>query len=332
MTMSFPEDAFTRRDETDDALFYQRDRFVSHLDTLALSTIEDLIGRLVIEEKPVLLDLMASWDSHIPNSVRPARVVGLGLNENELSRNKALSEHAIHDLNRHPELPYAADTFDGVLCTVSVEYLTRPQEVFREVGRVLRPGGLFLVTYSNRFFPPKVVKIWRDSRDDERLLLVLDLFVRSKAFDEPRVFVSRGKPRPGDDEYAHLGIPSDPIYAVYADMRGRSGERRARATERLAHDPIGEEEIAGRKRQVKHTLTCPYCGRRFTKWVVPDSPFIEWPNEFFYVCFNDDCAYFTRGWTAMAAQGNPGSYRLMYDPIKDSFYPAPAYSSTIPKG
>jgi SAM-dependent methyltransferase len=328
----YPAEAFSRRDETDDAVFYQDDRFVSHLDSLALATIEELVGRLVVEQSPVILDLMASWDSHIPSALTPARVVGLGLNENELAKNGALSEYVVHDLNKCPDLPFADETFDVVLCTVSVDYLTCPVQVFREVGRILRPGGLFLVTFSNRFFPEKVVKLWRESQEEERLLLVVDFFTKSGIFDRPRVSVSKGKPRPRDDKYADLGIPSDPVYAVYADKRVAAGTVRGPADRRWAATPFTQEQIEERKRRIKSTLRCPHCDVPLTKWEVPDSPFIEWPNEFFYVCFNDQCGYFDRGWDSMLALGNIGSYRFTYDPLKDASYPVPVISSYAPRG
>jgi SAM-dependent methyltransferase len=230
----YPEDAFDRLDETDDAIFYARERLVSHVDSLAAATIEQQIGRLVIEDEPVILDLMASWDSHLPPSVAPSSVVGLGLNESELLENSLLTKYVVHDLNKAPTLPLADETFDVVLCTLSVDYLTSPVRVFREVGRILPPGGLFLVTFSNRFFPEKAVRLWRESADDERLRLVIDFFAKSGAFERPGVFVSRGKPRPSDDKYADLGIPSDPVYAVYADKRG--GCRTVRGT--FGREPV----------------------------------------------------------------------------------------------
>ena len=88
--MKLPKDAFTRLDETDDTRFYSTDRFVEHLDSVAVDTIEKLVGSLVVEENHVILDLMASWDSHIPESIASAKVEGLGLNQNELRENKAL--------------------------------------------------------------------------------------------------------------------------------------------------------------------------------------------------------------------------------------------------
>ena len=137
-------DSFSRLDESDDSIFYATDRFVQHIDSFALSTVERIIGELVIEDNPVILDLMAGWDSHIPPTIQAERVVGLGLNRNELSRNQGLTDWVHHDLNKNPSLPFPDNTFDAVLNVVSVDYMTRPLEVFREVGRILKPGGLVM--------------------------------------------------------------------------------------------------------------------------------------------------------------------------------------------
>jgi SAM-dependent methyltransferase len=326
-TRRLPKDAFARVDESDDSIFYATDRMVSHLDSAALLTVRDLIDQLVVEEEPAILDLMASWDSHIPGTIRPARVMGLGLNRNELAANQALSDYVVHDLNHDPRLPFEDGAFDAVICTVSVDYMTRPLEVFQEVRRVLRAGGVFLVIFSNRFFPPKVVKIWRQSSEEERLLLVADYFDMTPGFEQPRVFVSRGKPRPKDDKYFHLGIPSDPIYAVYAETRGAFDRRRRIVVDRRpAAYPFSEEEIRRRKGQVRETLRCPYCDAPLDKWEVPNSPFIEWSSEFQYICFNDQCTYFAAGWNTMAVRGNPCSYRFMYDPPTGGCHPIPVLS------
>ena len=211
------DDSFSRLDESDDSIFYETDRFVQHLDSLALSTVERIIAKLVVENSPVILDLMAGWNSHIPPTIQAERVVGLGLNRRELSQNQALTEYCIHDLNKDPSLPFPDNTYDAVLNVVSVDYITKPIDIFREVGRILKPGGLFLVIFSNRMFEQKAVKIWRQSGEEERVVLVEEFFNRVGIFTSPQLFVSKGKPRPEDDKYAHLGIPSDPIYAVYAE-------------------------------------------------------------------------------------------------------------------
>jgi SAM-dependent methyltransferase len=320
------DDAFSRPDESDDSLFYSKARFVSHLDSLALATVEKLIGELIVERNPVLLDLMAGWDSHIPEDFRPSRMVGLGLNKRELKGNKALTEVVIHDLNKDPNLPFSDSTFDAVINTVSVDYMVKPVQVFREVGRILKPGGTFVVIFSNRMFPQKAVKIWQESTEEERLILVEELFKEAGQFEKPCFFVSRGKPRPKNDKYAHFGITSDPIYAVYANRKGGTCSKKMRPIMKADFGAVLDpEELQRRKEAIKHTLCCPYCGDELKKWAVPDNPFVQtWDNDFMYICFNDECPYFVRGWDRMYKQTHQGmSYRLMYNPEKDCCMPVP---------
>lgn len=323
----YGKDAFTRQDEAEDRVFYSPDRFVDHLDTTALASVSKIIENLIVEPSPVILDQMAGWNSHLPLTLRPSRVYGLGLNEQELGQNVALDDRIIHDLNIDPRLPFEDDTFDVVLNTVSVDYLTRPFEVFSETARILKPGGLYLVIFSNRMFPQKAVKVWRDASEEERIMIVQDYFRHEPLFTSTRVFVSRGLPRPVDDKYAEYGIPSDPVYAVYAEKRGPEDREWRRPEIRLDFelpmipDPL---TLAARKKRVHQTLVCPYCGEHLKKWTVPQSPFTEWDNEFMYICFNDSCSYMLRGWKAMHEQGNFGlSYRLQYNPLNDSFSPVP---------
>ena len=324
----YTDEQFSRTDDSDDTAFYARDRFVDHLDPVALSTVERLIGTLIVEKRPAILDLMAGWRSHIPEELETSEVVGLGLNKRELSGNEALTSYVIHDLNGNPKLPFSDHSFDVVLNTVSVDYMTKPFQVFDEVARVLKPGGLFLVIFSNRMFPQKAVKIWRESSELERIIFVEDLFNATEGFEKSRFFCSKGKPRPKDDKYAYTGLPSDPIYAVYAEKKGDYGDRKTRPAPELdAGTEIDLAEVDRNKIEVKRTLKCPYCGVRMKKWAVPQTPYTEWENEFMYVCFNDDCGYFRRGWDEMNRQGNIGfSYRLMYHPEKDAFLPLPVPS------
>jgi SAM-dependent methyltransferase len=324
------EDAFARINEEDDAVFYSLDRFVDHLDSLALSTVEKIIGSLVIEEEPVILDLMAGWNSHIPKTLTPSKVVGLGLNRNELETNKDLTEWVFHDINHNFHLPFQSEYFDIVINTVSVDYMTRPGDIFREVGRVLKPGGLFLVIFSNRMFLEKAVKVWRESSEEERVILVQELFDESGMFESPSVFVSKGRPRPKDDKYAESDLPSDPIYAVYSDKKGGHPLRGKRPEIINDYgDALTPEEVERKKKRVKETLNCPYCGEKMKKWAIPDNPFsCTWDNDFMYICFNDGCRYYVRGWDHMYKEGNRGvSYRLMYNPENDCCSPIPVLSS-----
>jgi len=323
---------FARQDEADDSLFYARERMVSHLDRTALDAVERIIGSLVVEKDPVILDLMASWDSHLPPSLHAKKVVGLGMNQAELAANKALDEYVIHDLNQDPRLPFPDASFDVVLNTVSVDYLVRPVEVFAEAARVLKPGGLHLLIFSNRWFEPKVTRIWREAGETERPLLVEDWLRAAGGFGEARAFASKNKPRPKDDKYAHLNIPSDPVYAVFADRLGGDPARPPRPLPGADRAGRPKKDLKALAAQVAKDHACPYCGQQLKKWEIPQTPFTEWDIDYMYVCFNDVCPYLVGGWEEMGRQGNLGSsYRLMFNPQSQTLMPMAVPSLSIAK-
>jgi len=213
----FPPEDFARDDESADSEFYKTPRIVDHLDSLALSTVEDLFARL-IGKGAHILDLMAGPDSHLRQVPGAASVTGLGLNEQELEANPVLTRKVIHDVNENPVLPFSDNEFDAVVNTVSVDYLTKPVEIFREVARILKPNGVFVVVFSNRMFPPKAVHLWKNTTESGRIDLVKQFFSAAERFFLDGFFESKGKPRPEDDKYYSLGIPSDPIYAVWGKV------------------------------------------------------------------------------------------------------------------
>jgi SAM-dependent methyltransferase len=160
-----PPAALRRVDAAPDARFYAVPRMVAHIDPRAIAAVRALYAERLRPGSQVL-DLMSSRYSHLPDMALD--VTGLGLNEAELAANPALGRHVVCDLNEAPELPFAAGTFDAVLCCVSVQYLLRPVAVFAEVARVLRGGGAFLATFSNRCFPTKAVALWQALSAPER--------------------------------------------------------------------------------------------------------------------------------------------------------------------
>jgi SAM-dependent methyltransferase len=321
-------DAFTRLDENDDRVFYEVDRMVQHLDQRALDTVTEIIDSLIVEKQPRVLDLMASWDSHLPADLESEIVIGLGLNRRELGANHRLDGRIIHNLNRVPQLPFPEASFDVVINTVSVDYLVKPFEVVAEVARILRPGGLFLVIFSNRFFPEKVVQLWRSASETERVLIVQDYLNSSPLLTPPQAFSSLGRPRPDCDPYAQFGLASDPVYALWAERRGGNSNRPRRRSPAIDGPAMPKaEDVEVRKTTVSKSLECPYCESSLRKWAVPQTPFTEWDVDFMYVCFNDQCPYLVRGWDAMERQGNRGvSYRLMYNPGNDRCMPIPVPS------
>src|SRR5271155_1980308 len=183
MPFDLKPDFFRRLDDSDDELFYQAPRFVVHIDDAAIRT----VGEIYLRRLPrggAILDLMSSWRSHLPPALQPARLVGLGLNRSEMEDNPALTEIVTHNLNRTAQLPFDDASFDGAVLTVSVQYLIHPVEVFAEVGRVLRSGAPFIVTFSNRMFPTKAVAIWANVSDQQRVDLVSYYFTNTAAFEK----------------------------------------------------------------------------------------------------------------------------------------------------
>ncbi len=209
----FAGDPFARLDGQPDGVFYSITRTLPHVDAAASAAIADLYGGLLAPGARVL-DLMSGCQSHLPE-LPDLQVTGLGMNAEELALNPRLNERLVHDLNAEPRLPFADAAFDAVVCSLSVEYLVRPFEVFVEVARVLRPGGLFAVSFSNRWFPPKAIALWGQLHEFERPALVLDYLLRDGLFGELETYSLRGRWRPEDDAYAGSQPFSDPFWAVW---------------------------------------------------------------------------------------------------------------------
>jgi len=73
--------------------------------------------------------------------------------------------------------------------------------------------------------------------------------------------------------------------------------------------------------------TCPHCGSTLKKWLVPDEA--TWDEEFFFVCFDDDCSYYKSGWEWMKQQYNQqASYRYALNPENGSNLMIPVWSET----
>lgn len=196
--MSARIDPFSREDPSDDARFYAVERKVTHIEDGAIEALRAYY-RSALPNGGRVLDLMSSWRSHLPHEGGFAEVVGLGMNAGEMADNPQLDSFVVHDLNAVPVLPFEADAFDAAVCTVSVQYLTSPIEVFTDVRRVLRPGAPFVVAFSNRCFPTKAVAVWRHGRDADHVDLVRAYFA-SSGF--------------GDVAHERLPSPDDPVFVV----------------------------------------------------------------------------------------------------------------------
>ena len=199
-TLGLPEGAFARLDEEDDAAFYEPARLVLHIDNHAVAVLTRLY-REILPAGGVLLDLMSSWVSHLPKDVDYAEVIGHGMNGEELAANPRLSRWFTQNLNRDTTLPLDDASIDAAMICVSIQYLQQPVAVLREVARVLRPGGLVVISFSNRCFPTKAVAIWM-RLDDRGHAALVELYLNSAGFNDVTVNVLAD------------GSRCDPLFAV----------------------------------------------------------------------------------------------------------------------
>lgn len=197
----FPPGFFDRADATGDSLFYGFARLVTHIDDGAIAAVGDLYEELALSGS--VLDLMGSWVSHFKQA--PAHLTVLGMNAEELAANPQAAATVVHDLNADPRLPFAAESFDAAVCCVSVDYLTRPLDVFADVARALRPGAPFVTTFSNRCFPTKAIRGWLESTDEQHCEIVADYFRMAGGWDEPII-----------QRRSQLFQFGDPLFAVWA--------------------------------------------------------------------------------------------------------------------
>ncbi|KAJ8433953.1 hypothetical protein Cgig2_001882 [Carnegiea gigantea] len=185
----FKDEDFQRFDESSDSLFYESPRFVTHIDDYAIAALTKYYSEVFPPSNTPgvsILDMCSSWVSHFPKGYKQERIVGMGLNAEELARNPVLTEYIVQDLNANPKLPFEDNSFDVITNVVSVDYLTKPIEVFKEMYRILKPGGLAIMSFSNRCFWTKAISIWTSTSDAEHVLIVGAYFHYAGGFEPPR--------------------------------------------------------------------------------------------------------------------------------------------------
>lgn len=200
-------------DDSNDKLFYSYPRFVTHVDEGFIQQLTDLY-RDRLKPNTRIFDMMSSWVSHLPEEVEFSHVEGHGLNAEELARNSRFNHYFVQDLNENPQLHLPDRDFDAVLNAVSVQYLQYPEAVFTEIHRILKPGGVAIISFSNRMFYQKAIQAWRDGTEASRVELVKHYFESVPGFSSPEV-IARKSTAPNFLQW--LGASGgDPFYAVIA--------------------------------------------------------------------------------------------------------------------
>ncbi|NJN58148.1 MAG: class I SAM-dependent methyltransferase [Leptolyngbyaceae cyanobacterium SL_5_9] len=206
----------TKLDDSDDTLFYDYPRFVTHVDDSFIQQLTDLY-RQRLKPQTRIFDMMSSWVSHLPEEVTFAHVEGHGMNAEELARNPRLDHYFVQNLNQKQSLPLPDQSFDAVLNTVSVQYLQYPEQVFAEIYRILKPGGLCMISFSNRMFYQKAIQAWRDGSEGDRVELVKRYYASVPGFSQPEVVANQSSTPSFLQMFGIAG--DDPFYAVIASRQ-----------------------------------------------------------------------------------------------------------------
>jgi len=199
-------------DETNDAEFYSSPKFVYHLDSNFRKNLSELY-RKEIKNNSSVLDLMSSWDSYLPKNIKYKKVIGHGLNKEELKRNKAFEDYWIQNFNINQKIPLENETIDFCLMVAAWQYLQYPEKIAEEIARILSQNGKFIIAFSNRAFWHKAPNIWTYSSEMERIDYVINILIKN-GFCEPKVIKKFNQ---GNSLIPFLN--RDPFYCIIAEKK-----------------------------------------------------------------------------------------------------------------
>jgi len=197
-------------DESNDEEFYSDPKFVYHLDANFRQNLSDLYER-EIENNSTVLDLMSSWDSYLPKGKKYKKVIGHGLNKQELEKNKIFDSYWIQNFNLNQEIPLDNESVDYCLMVAAWQYLQYPENLTREILRILSDQGKFIIAFSNRAFWHKAPNIWTSSTEEERIQYVRKVLI-SNGFNEPRIIKKFNEPALNIFNF----FSKDPFYCLIA--------------------------------------------------------------------------------------------------------------------
>ena len=172
-------------DETNDLEFYASPKFVYHLDSNFRKELTNIYNEEFYDDS-IILDLMSSWDSYLPTTKRYKKVLGHGLNKEELERNKYFDKYWIQNFNKDQNIPLETESIDFCLMVAAWQYLQYPENISMEISRILKNNGKLIIAFSNRAFWTKAPKIWTNSDETQRVNYVRNVLV-SNGFNEPRI-------------------------------------------------------------------------------------------------------------------------------------------------
>ncbi|MBO8221358.1 methyltransferase domain-containing protein [Prochlorococcus marinus] len=198
-------------DESNDEEFYSDPKFVYHLDSNFRQYLSNLYKK-EISNYSTVLDLMSSWDSYLPEEKKYKKVIGHGLNKQELEKNKIFDTYWIQNFNLNQVIPLGDESVDYCLMVAAWQYLQYPENLTREIARILSRHGKIIIAFSNRAFWHKAPIIWTTSTEEERVKYVRKVLI-SNGFHEPEIIKKFNEPRLKILNF----LNKDPFYCLIAN-------------------------------------------------------------------------------------------------------------------
>tara|TARA_B100000700_G_scaffold248165_1_gene277898 strand:- start:326 stop:976 length:651 start_codon:yes stop_codon:yes gene_type:complete len=198
-------------DFSDDFLFYQQPRYVHHLSSSFRERLTNLYSKYLCEHN-VILDLMSSWVSHLPNNKKYKKIIGHGMNESELMANNRLDSYWVQNLNKKQNMPIESSSVDIGLIVAGWQYLQYPEKVSMELSRIIKKDSLLIISFTNRAFWTKSPSVWTNSTEEERVEYVKSVLC-SNNWNVEKIFNEKTY------ENKLLGLfstESDPFFSIVA--------------------------------------------------------------------------------------------------------------------
>ena len=197
-------------DESNDFDFYAYPKFVYHLDSNFRKLLKDIYNSELTSDS-IVLDLMSSWDSYLPTTKKYKKVIGHGLNKEELQRNKCFDNYWIQNFNEDQTIPLENESVDYCLMVAAWQYLQYPEKLAKEIARILNQNGKLIISFSNRAFWHKAPNIWTYSNEMERIIYVKNVLL-ANGFNKPKVI------NKFTNEYSFLPfLNRDPFYCIISE-------------------------------------------------------------------------------------------------------------------
>jgi SAM-dependent methyltransferase len=197
-------------DESNDEEFYSDPKFVYHLDENFRQYLSTVYENEIADSSTVL-DLMSSWDSYLPKSKKYKKVIGHGLNKKELEKNKMFDSYWIQNFNFNQEIPLDNESIDYCLMVAAWQYLQYPENLTKEIARILSNQGKIIIAFSNRAFWHKAPNIWTTSSEEERVNYVRKVLI-TNGFNEPKIIKKFNEPSINFFNF----LTKDPFYCLIA--------------------------------------------------------------------------------------------------------------------